>query len=90
MSVPDFLDYWGPEYFEPLMIAFVFHILANRTWELRGTPKSFAVARKLCVVFQKTDLDAGYFLCRFLLEIRRVSSYSRRCGVVHVILQAKT
>ena len=69
MAVPARLDCWGSENFEPLMIAIVFPFLAHRPWELRNTPKMFAVARKLRSMFQETDVVAGNFLRKFLLEI---------------------
>ena len=69
MSVPAYLDYLSPGNFEPLMVAIVFSFLIHMPWGLNGTPKMFAMARKLRSMFQETDVVAGDFLRKFLLEI---------------------
>lgn len=86
ISVPARLC-WVQEKFESLMIAIVFYFLTHSPWELRGTAKMFAVARKIITVFQTTDLNIENSLSKFLFEVRRLPSFS--VDVVRFILYFK-
>ena len=68
--------YWGEGQHESLIVAFVFHFLNYRPWQLRGTPKMLAVVRQLSKVFQTSGVASRIFLRKFLLEIRAIPSLS--------------
>ena len=60
--------------FEPLIIGIIFPFISSAPWQLKGTPKMFAVGRTLRCMFKEENLAAGNFLRQFLLECKRLQS----------------
>jgi hypothetical protein len=65
---------WPKDMFEPLTIGIVFPFLRCRPWQFKGTPKMFYLARELRKVFKDPEMDGGDFLCKLLLDCRRLFS----------------
>jgi hypothetical protein len=70
-------DYWPLAMCEPLTIGLVFPFINRFPWQLRGTPKMFAMARKMRSVFEAKDVAAGNLLRKFLLECQRLRTVSQ-------------
>jgi hypothetical protein len=81
-------EYWPLAMCEPLTIALVFPFIDRYPWQLRGTPKMFAVGRKMRGLFEAKDLAAGNILRKFLLECKRLRSVSE--DVVRRVLYFET
>ena len=62
--------FWSKEQFEPLTIAIAFPYISFFPWQLRGTPKLYAVARKLRQLSDQEELARGHFLRQLLLQFR--------------------
>jgi hypothetical protein len=56
-TVPVGHSVWPKEMFEPVLIGLVFPFVRHEPWQLHGTPKMFAMERKLRGLW-----DAGAFL----------------------------
>ena len=55
--------FWGPHYYENLIIVFMFPFIPFRRWQLRGGGANlFAIDRQLCKVFREERLDTGNIL----------------------------
>jgi hypothetical protein len=87
-------EYWPLAMCEPLTIGLVFPFIDRHPWQLKGTPKMFAMGRKMRGLFEAKDLAAGNILRKFLLEckrlravsqdvVRRVLYFESRSGVPH-------
>jgi hypothetical protein len=72
--IPPGVSFWPADMYEPLMIGIVFPFLPSFPWQRRGTPKMFAVERKLSRLFQEQELAARDFLCQFLSQQKRLPS----------------
>ena len=72
VEVPVGNHFWPREMHEPLKLAFCFPYLDSKPWQVRSTPKMCAVARGLRDMFKDPRMDARDFLCKFLLEIKRL------------------
>ena len=68
-SVKPIHDFWSKDDFEPLTIAIAFPYLSSHPWQLRGTPKLYAVARKLRQLSDEENLAGGHFLRQFLFQV---------------------
>ena len=58
-------DMWPKSMHEPLLIGILFPFIRAKPWQLRGTPKMYAMGRQLRQVFQETPMDAGHLLRQF-------------------------
>jgi hypothetical protein len=77
LSVPaGTADYWPDDMCEPLIIGLVFPFIDRHPWQLRSTPKMFAMARKMRGLFATKDVAAGNILRKFLLECKRLRAVS--------------
>ena len=56
---------WPASMHEPLLIGVLFPFLSVKPWQLRGTPKMYAVGRELRLVFQTPGLDPRDLLRKF-------------------------
>ena len=72
VEIPAGKDYWPAGMHEPLKLAFCFPYLDSKPWQVRSTPKMCAVARGLRDMFKDPRIDARDFLCKFLLETKRL------------------
>jgi hypothetical protein len=78
LSVPaGAADYWPSEMCEPLILGFVLPFINRHPWQLRSTPKMFAMARTMRGLFETKDLAAGNILRKFLLECKRLRTVSQ-------------
>ena len=74
LYLPAGLSVWPSEMHEPLIIAFIFPFIRYQPWCIRGTPKLYAMARKMQAMWQTKDVNGGSDLRKFLLEIKRLPS----------------
>ena len=61
-EVPVGCNCWSADMHEPLLIGILFPFIRSKPWQVRGTPKLYAVGRQLRQVFQKSTVDAGDLL----------------------------
>jgi hypothetical protein len=73
-EIPAGCPYWPTQMYEPLTIGLVFPFIRSAPWQLRRTPKMFAMERKMRRVLEEDPLAAGNILREFLLECRRLST----------------
>jgi hypothetical protein len=72
LSVPAVMaDYWPDDTCEPLILGLVLPFIDRNPWQLRSTPKMFAMARKMRDLFATKDVAAGNILRKFLFECKR-------------------
>ena len=64
-EVPIGISCWPTTMHEPLLIGIVFPFLSCRPWQIRGTPKMYAVGRELRRLLQESEVDAGNLLRQF-------------------------
>ena len=64
-EVPVGSSFWGSDMHEPLLIGVLFPFIRVEPWQLRGSPKMFAVGGKLRKVFQESEVDACNLLREF-------------------------
>ena len=70
--VPVGYSFWPTDMYEPCLIGITFPFLRCNPWQLRGTPKMYAVGRKLQKVWEASDVDPGAFLREFCLQCWRL------------------
>lgn len=58
-------EFWTKEMHEPILIGILFPFLRSRPWQLRGTPKMFAVGRQLRGMPEDSEMDRRNLLCKF-------------------------
>jgi hypothetical protein len=68
------LSCWPTNIHEPVVIGIVFPFLSRPLWQLRLTPKMFAVARTMHEMWEESDMAAGHFLRKLLLEYEKLSA----------------
>ena len=71
-EVPPGHPCWPRDMYEPLIIGVCLPFIRSDPWQLKGTPKVFALVRKLRRVFKESEVDGGDILCKFLLEFERI------------------
>ena len=64
-EVPVGAQFWGRDMHEPLLIGVLFPFIRVDPWQLRNTPKMYAVGRKLRKVFEDSEVDACHILREF-------------------------
>jgi hypothetical protein len=65
---------WSHEMYEPCLVGLTFPFLSITPWQLRGTPKMYAVGRQLQDVHAKPDLDRGDILREVCHLAKRLQS----------------
>ena len=69
-------DFWPTNMFEPLLIGICFPFIRCKPWQLRGTPKMYAVARQVRSMSKDSSMDEGPVLCKFLQDMWNLDSMS--------------
>ena len=64
-EVPIGFECWPLTMHEPLIIGILFPFLSFKPWQIRGSPKIYAVGRELRGVLQNPEVDARDFLRKF-------------------------
>ena len=64
-EVPVGSNMWSKEMHEPLLIGILFPFIRVKPWQLRGSPKMYAVGRQLRHVFKEEAMDASNLLREF-------------------------
>jgi hypothetical protein len=67
-EVPVGTPEWPKEMHEPLLIGVLFPFIRAKPWQLRSTPKMFAMARKLRGVFRDSEMDGRDLLRKFRIQ----------------------
>ena len=70
-------DYWPVDMCEPLILGLIFPFINRHPWQLKNTPKMFAMARQMRSLFETEDVVAGNILRKFLLECKRLRAVSQ-------------
>jgi hypothetical protein len=73
-EVPVGSSIWSIEMHEPLLIGILFPFIRSKPWQLRNTPKMFAVGRELRSLLQDSSLDSRDFLRKFWVSCVRLKS----------------
>ena len=68
--------FWPKENFEPLIIGFAFPFLRSKPWQLRGTPKMFAIERALQKLWPEDEVAGRNLLRKFLVQAWKMGSMS--------------
>jgi hypothetical protein len=68
IAVPHGHPAWPTHMFEPLFIGIVFPFIRHQPWQLRGTPKMYAVERKLRRLWKKGSYVDGSSVLRKFCE----------------------
>jgi hypothetical protein len=66
-EVPIGFSCWPANMHEPLLIGILFPFLSVKPWQIRGTPKMYAVGRELRRVFKESEVDTRDLLRQFWL-----------------------
>jgi hypothetical protein len=56
---------WSSDMHEPLLIGLLFPFLRFKPWQLRGTPKMYAVGRELRGLYKDKEMDPSHILRKF-------------------------
>ena len=75
-TIPASHPFWPSTNYEPIYVVILFPYINHRPFQLRGTPKMFAMGRRLSKGFQDVEVDGGNILLKFLQDIRRLPSMS--------------
>jgi hypothetical protein len=65
---------WPANMYEPVVVGISFPFLSRPPWQLRLTPKMFYLEREMRKMWAILDMAAGDFLCKFLLEHKKLSA----------------
>jgi hypothetical protein len=65
---------WSHAMYEPCLVGLTFPFLSITPWQLRGTPKMYAVGRQLQGLHAKPDLDRGDILRELCNLAKRLQS----------------
>ena len=65
LEIPAGKSFWNKEMHEPLLIGILFPFIRCKPWQLRSTPKMFAVAREVRGLCERTEVDLWNFLREF-------------------------
>ena len=71
LEIPPSCEYWNTNMYEPCVIGFCFPFLSHFPWQLRSTPKMFALHRTLPQVWKDDKVSPRFILRKFLLASRR-------------------
>ena len=76
IEIPAVTRFWPKEKFEPLIVGFAFPFLRSKPWQLRGTPKVFAVERALRKLWPEDEVAGRNFLRKFLIQAWKMGTMS--------------
>jgi len=71
LHLPNKYSFWNTPMHEPLVLGICFPFLNYRPWQLRSTPKMFAVKREMHRLFGQSELDPGNILFKFVDSCQR-------------------
>jgi hypothetical protein len=74
IEIPPGFAFWPAEMHEPLIIGVLFPFIRSAPWQLRGTPRMYAVAREVRRMCKGDQLDPGPFLCQLCADCLRLRS----------------
>jgi hypothetical protein len=74
IEIPPGFAFWPAEMHEPLIIGILFPFIRSAPWQLRGTPRIYAVAREVRRMCKGDKLDPGPFLCQLCADCLRLRS----------------
>ena len=66
-EVPVGFSCWPAALHEPLLIGILFPFLSVKPWQIKGSPKMFAVGRELRKVLQESEVESGRVLRKLWL-----------------------
>jgi hypothetical protein len=72
-EIPAGTSFWSKEMHEPLLIGILFPFIRCKPWQLRSTPKLFAVARELRGLCKGPEVDLRNFLREFWGKCHRLA-----------------
>jgi hypothetical protein len=75
-DVPVESSCWPAEMYELLILGIAFPYIRHPSWQLRGTPKMFYLARRMHEVWATSKVDLGHLLHNFLLEYEKLRTMS--------------
>ena len=78
IEIPAKTYFWPKEHYEPLIIGFVFPFIRSKPWQLRGTPKMFAMERSLRKLWEEDELVGRDLLRKFCVQAWKMGSMSQR------------
>ena len=73
-SIPSGTPMWPSSMFEPCLIGILFPFHRCKPWQLRGTPKMYAVGRSLSRMWENLEVDSSAFLRQFCTQCRSMES----------------
>ena len=71
-EIPSGQPFWDRSVHEPLLIAIVFPFIRSKPWQLRSTPKMYAMGSELRRMFHEEDLDPRDLLREFWTKCHRL------------------
>ena len=78
MEIPAGTSFWPEGNYEPLIIGLAFPFIRSQPWQLRGTPKMFAMDRKLCKMWKEDPVGGRDLLRKFCVQCWKMRSMSER------------
>jgi len=83
--LPNHFSFWPSSMHEPLVLGVCYPYLHHRPWQLRGSPKLFALGREMRTLLKDPEVDAGSVLLKLHAFCRRLPSMQK--DVVWSLLQ---
>jgi len=83
--LPNHFAFWSSSMHEPLVIGICYPFLPHRPWQLRGSPKLFALGREMRSLFKDPTVDARSVLLKLHHFCKRLPSLQK--DVVWSLLQ---
>ena len=76
IEIPAGTSFWPRENYEPLIVGFAFPFLRSKPWQLRGTPKMFAMERKLRPVWKNDEVGGQDLLRKLCIQCWKLATMS--------------
>ena len=76
ITIPAGTSFWPRDNYEPLIVGFAFPFLRSKPWQLRGTPKMFAVERKLREMWKNDELGGRDLLRKLCIQCWKLATMS--------------
>jgi hypothetical protein len=73
-DIPVGAECWPTNMYEPVVVGISFPFLSRPLWQLRFMPKMFYLEREMRKMWAISDMAAGDFLLKFLLEHKKLSA----------------
>ena len=77
IEIPAKTHFWPKEHYEPLIIGFAFPFIRSQPWQLRGTPKMFAMERSLRKLWEEDEMAGRDLLRKFCIQAWKMGSMSK-------------